>query len=457
MSRRRYKATYHFISLGCPKNLVDTERMLGLLAQDGYVLVTDPAEADLVIVNTCGFVESARAESLAVIREMADLRRTGPVRGLIVVGCLAERDGEALRRQVPEIDALAGVFAREHIAAVCEAVLHGDAARRLDCPPPPPEAMDDTARLRITPRHLAYLKIAEGCNRRCSFCTIPSIRGPYVSKPIAAVRAEAEELASDGVRELCVIAQDTTSYGVDLYGRPRLGDLLGELSGVDGLRWIRLMYAYPQHFTDDLIDRLADGPNIVPYVDLPIQHINDQVLSRMSRRVTRREIESLIGGLRRRVEGLVLRTTLIAGFPGETEAQFEELLAFLEEVRFERAGCFVYSNEAETPAARLAEQVPEPVRRQRYGRLMQAQQKIAFEWNREQVGRTLSVVIDAPAEPGVWTGRSYADAPDIDGLVYLHAPDLCPGEFVDVTITAADGYDLRGEPATGTPHRPAAP
>jgi len=447
MNKRRYKATYHFVSLGCPKNLVDTERMLGLLAQAGFVLVTEPDEADLIIINTCGFIASAREESLGVIRESARWRRTGPCRGLIVAGCLVERDGEDLRRHVPEIDALAGVFAREHIVEICTAVLR---SRRPvdDCvPPPSTQAFDDRARLRITPHHLAYLKIAEGCSRRCSFCTIPSIRGPYLSKPIEQVRAEAEELASDGVRELCVIAQDTTSYGLDLYKRPRLADLLGELATIPGLHWIRLMYAYPHHFGDDLVEVLAGVGPVVPYVDLPIQHIDDEVLRRMKRGVTRRVIETLLHRLRQAVPGLVLRTTLIAGFPGETDEQFDELLAFVRETRFERAGCFVYSNEPGTPAATLDGQVPEPVRRDRYDRLMQCQQQIALAWNASQIDRTLEVVIDGPAGPGLWAGRSYADAPEVDGLVYVEADDVPVGDFLDVQITASEGYDLKGKPA----------
>ena len=454
MTQPQHKATYYFVSLGCPKNLVDTERMLGILAQSGYVLVDDPAEADVIIINTCGFIESARAESLGMIREVARLRRTGPCRALVVVGCLVERDRERLCEQIPEIDALAGVFARERIAAICDSLLQGKRVTKPMVPPPPDKALDDTARLRITPRHMGYLKIAEGCNRRCTFCTIPAIRGPYVSKPIEQIRAEAEELASDGVRELCVIAQDTTSYGIDLYGRPRLADVLGELNTVEDLHWIRLMYAYPQHFSDALIEVLGAGGKVVPYIDLPIQHISDPVLRRMGRRVTRRETETLIDTLRTRIPGLVLRTTLIAGFPGETEAQFEELLTFLQQTRFERAGCFVYSDEAETPAARLPDPLPEPVRRERYDRLMTCQQEIAFEWNRQQVGRAVEVVVDARADADAWAGRSYADAPDIDGLVTIDAEDLCAGQFVNVTVTAADGYDLQAEPTRpGTPTR----
>src|SRR6478672_1419509 len=303
------KGTYAFVSLGCPKNTVDSERMLGKLAQDGYSLSADADGADVVVINTCGFIEPARQESLAVIREMLALKEQGKVGSVVVAGCLAERKKDDLLLEVPGVDSIVGVFGREEIAAVVDrAVAHRSEQRSL-FRPAPVRALEDTARLRITPRHYAYLKISEGCDRTCTFCATPGMRGKHVTKPIEEVLREARELAADGVRELNIVAQDTTYYGLDLYGKVRLAELLRELSGIDGLEWIRVLYAYPIHFTDELIETLAGAEKIVPYLDMPLQHINDRVLRRMQRRVTRSETERLIAKLRSAVPGLALRTT----------------------------------------------------------------------------------------------------------------------------------------------------
>jgi ribosomal protein S12 methylthiotransferase len=440
------KGTYAFVSLGCPKNLVDSERMLGRLAQDGYALVPDADGADVVVVNTCGFIEPARQESLAVIREMLALKEQGRVGSVVVAGCLAERKRDDLLLEVPEVDHIVGVFGREEITQVVDRALAQMHEQRSLFRPAPVRALDDTARLRITPRHYAYLKISEGCDRLCTFCAIPSMRGKHVTKPMEQVLREARELVDDGVRELILVAQDTTYYGLDLYGEVRLAELLRELDTLEGLDWIRVLYAYPIHFSDELIETLAGSEKVLPYLDLPLQHINDRVLRRMQRRVKRAETLELLGRLREAMPDLALRTTFIVGFPGETDAEFEELLAFVKATRFERVGVFPYSLEPGTPAARLGGHLPEGVKLERRDRLMQAQQEVAFEWGRGQVGKELEVLVDGPDPevPGYALARSYADAPDIDGLVRIKGKKLHAGDLVRVKVTAADGYDLVG-------------
>src|SRR5438874_8639448 len=313
------KPTFAFVSLGCPKNLVDSERMLGRLSEHGYALVPEADGADVVVVNTCGFIEPARQESLGVIREMLALKKEGRVGAVIVAGCLAERKKDDLLREVPEVDHIVGVFGREEISQVIDRALAQRLEQRSLFRPAPVRALEDTARLRITPRHYAYLKISEGCDRLCTFCAIPGMRGKHVTKPMEEVLREARELVEDGVRELNLVAQDTTYYGTDLYGRVRLAELLRELDALDGLEWIRVLYAYPIHFTDELIDTLAGAKRILPYLDLPLQHINDRLLRRMQRRVNRESTEDLLGRLRSAIPNLTMRTTFIVGFPGETE------------------------------------------------------------------------------------------------------------------------------------------
>ncbi len=439
--------TYSFVSLGCPKNLVDSEKMLGHLALDGFVLVEEPDGADFVVVNTCGFIESARRESTEVIREMVELKKQGRIGGLIVAGCLPERVGRRLLEEFPEIDHLMGVFARDEVARVAERLVKRVREQREVFRPAPVHALDDRARLRITPRHFAYLKISEGCDRTCTFCAIPRIRGRHVTKPEHEVVAEARELASDGVRELILVAQDLTYYGLDLYGEPRLANLLRQLEQVDGIEWIRLLYLYPQYVTDELVEVLARSDRILPYLDIPLQHINDTVLKRMQRRVTAAETRRLIARLREAIPNLVLRTTFLVGFPGETEEQFEELLEFVKEARFERLGVFTFSREPGTPADRLPEQVPESVKQQRYDRLMEVQQENAFRFAESLVGYELDVLIDEPAGDGWWKGRTYADAPEIDCNVYVKAESVQVGAFVPVEMVERRGYDLVGVPA----------
>jgi len=438
------KGTYAFISLGCPKNLIDSERMLGSLSLDGYALVPDPDGADFVIVNTCGFIESSRQESKAVLREMLELKQQGKTRGVIVAGCLAERLGKGLVEEIPEIDHVVGVFGREEITRVADKLMGGAREQELVFRPAPIRALDDRARLRITPRHYAYMKISEGCDRTCTFCAIPKMRGKHATKPMELVIAEAQELAADGVRELIVVAQDTTYYGMDLYGEVRLTPLLKELEQVDGIDWIRLLYLYPVNFSDDLVEKIATSSKIIPYLDMPLQHINDSVLKRMQRRVNRAKTVELVEKLRCDIPNLVLRTTFITGFPGETDEQFAELRDYVEETRFERMGVFTYSYEPGTPATKLDGHLPEEVKLERHNELMAVQQQIAFEFGDSLVGYELDVLIDRQVDEDTWVGRSFADAPEIDGCVYVKGSDIEVGQFVPVEIEARQDYDLVG-------------
>ncbi len=445
-----YKGSYAFVSLGCPKNTVDSERMMGLLKLDGYQLVADPDGSDFVIVNTCGFIEQARQESLAAIDEMLQLKRDGKTRSVIVSGCLAERQKEQMLQQRPDIDKLVGVFGREQITQVADQLLGDLQEQRSLFQPAPIRALPDDNRLRITPRHFAFLKVSEGCDRLCTFCAIPKMRGKHATKPMENVIAEAKQLADSGARELIIVAQDTTYYGMDLYGRPRLSELLHELNQVESLRWIRLMYFYPMYIDDVLIQTIADCDKILPYIDMPLQHINDTILRRMSRKVNRKATEEIIQRLRAGIPDLALRTTLITGFPGETEDQFQELAEFVEQQQFERLGVFTYSYEDDTPSARLPDHVDQAVMDDRRQRLMQIQQGISQRRNASLVGNTIRCIIDQPVpdqpshQPRAWVARSRFDAPDVDALVFVTENDagLTPGDLVDCEVVQAQDYDL---------------
>ena len=438
------KGTYSFVSLGCPKNLVDSERMLGLLQLDGYRMVADPVGADFVIVNTCGFIERARDESFATIREMIELKKQGRTKGIIVSGCLAEREKEQLLETCPEIDHLVGVFGREQVTKVADRLLGGLVEQRTVFQPAPSVPLVDRQRLRITPRHFAYLKISEGCDRLCTFCAIPKMRGKHATKAMEEVLAETRELIADGVRELNIVAQDTTYYGIDKYGEPRLAELLRQLDALPGVDWIRLMYLYPMYFTDELIDVIANSQHIVPYLDMPLQHINDTMLKRMQRRVNRADTEVLLEKLRKRIPNVTMRTTFITGFPGETDEQFRELVDFVREQRFERVGVFTYSLEPDTPAAKLPDHLPEDVKEARRDELLALQQELTFDWNESRVGQQMDVLLDGPVpqERDAWIGRSMADAPEIDGAVFVTGKKLKAGQIVRSEIVAAQGYDL---------------
>jgi len=450
------RGTFAMVSLGCPKNLVDGERMLGLLRKDGWQLVAEPKGSDLVIVNTCAFIDASRAESYAAIHEMLNLKKAGDTRGVIVSGCLAERQKEGLLEELPGLDAVIGVFSRDEIAKAAERLIGGLGDQRSIFRPAPARALDDSGRMRVTPRHMAYLKISEGCDRTCTFCAIPKMRGKHATKPIEEVVHEARELAADGVKELVIVAQDTTYYGMDLYGQPRLVELLDALEEVEGIQWIRLMYLYPIFFTDQLVEKIASSRKIVPYLDMPLQHASDAVLKRMQRRVNRGATEELLGKLRDRIPDLVMRTTFITGFPGETRGQFQEMVDFVRRWKFERVGVFTYSLEPDTPAARLDGHLPDEEKAARRDELMLVQKAIAHDHARRQVGRVLDVIVDRPSgvRDDVWIARTKSDAPDIDCAVYLTAPGTSPqspltGRILPVEIVAASGYDLAGVPAEG--------
>ncbi|MEQ8786931.1 MAG: 30S ribosomal protein S12 methylthiotransferase RimO [Pirellulaceae bacterium] len=448
------KGTYAFVSLGCPKNLVDSERMLGLLQLDGYDLVDDPDGADFVVVNTCGFIEQARTESFAAIDEMLDLKQRKRTRGVIVSGCLAERQREQLLESRPEIDSLIGVFGRDEVTRVADRLVGHLEEQRNVFRPAPIRALADLDRLRITPRHFAYLKISEGCDRLCTFCAIPKMRGKHATKPPEDVLAEARQLAESGTRELIIVAQDTPYYGIDLYGEPRLTELLEQLEQVDGIEWIRLMYFYPMYVDDRLIDFIAGSRKILPYLDMPLQHAHDEMLRRMARRVSRAETEDLLGKLRERIKGLSMRTTFITGFPGETDEHFEAMVDFVQQQRFERMGVFTYSLEPDTPAAKLPDHVAEDVMEDRRRRLMAVQQEIAFDRAAAQIGQSADVILDMPVEGerNVWIGRTAADAPDVDAVVFVTGgkQKLRAGQIVRSEVVATQEYDLIAV-ATGKP------
>lgn len=424
------------VSLGCSKNLVDSEKMLGRLAQGEVVFCQDPALADVLIINTCGFVKDAKEESINTILEMAKLKEECGLEKLIVTGCLAERYEKELIRDIPEIDHVVELENFDRIAEL-SGITGREKGSNGSCD------VSDSFRVRLTPRHYAYLKISEGCSNSCSYCAIPAIRGPFGSRPMDEILREAEGLAAGGARELNLIAQDSTLYGVDIYGRQCLHELLGRLSKIDPIKWIRLLYTHPAHFYPELIGEIAGNERVVKYVDMPVQHISDKMLELMGREVTRSRVEELIRRLRKEIPGLVLRTTMIVGFPGEGEREFRELLAFLEETAFERLGAFVYSQEEGTPAAAFKGRVPEPEKQRRLAEVMTLQQGITFDKNDQLVGKNLEVLVDGVQEGGrSWLARSYRDAPEVDGNVIVFDTGLVPGEFKKVTITHQEGYDL---------------
>lgn len=451
------RGRYAVISLGCPKNLVDTEQMLGRLDQDGYRMVDTVDGADFVVVNTCGFIDAARDESLGAIDEMLALKREGKLRGVVVTGCLAERQRESLLDARPDIDALVGVFGRNDIVSVADRLQAGLNEQRTLFRPAAVRPLSDAVRAAVTPRHFAYLKISEGCDRLCTFCAIPKMRGKHYSKPIEQVVDEAKRLGDSGVREIVVVAQDTTYYGKDLYGEPRLTELLTELERIESVDWIRLMYFYPMYIDDALIDVLAGSRRILPYIDMPLQHASDRMLRRMARKTTRASQEQILGRLRERIDGLVMRTTMITGFPGETDEDFAELADFVEAQRFDHMGVFTYSVEEGTPAARLGDRVPAKVARRRHDALMEIQQAFAFERGQSRVGTAEDVIIDAevPDQPGLWIGRSRGEAPDVDGVIYISGADeespVELGQIRRCEIVAADGYDLIAAPLDAPP------
>lgn len=440
------------VSLGCPKNLVDSETMLGLIHEENYEITNDPSEAEIIIVNTCGFIESAKEESINTILQMAEYKKSGSCKYIIVTGCLSQRYAEELFNELPEADAIAGVEVYDEIGSIIKRVMNGERFIMLERSKPDVIYTSKETflpRILTTPSYTAYLKIAEGCDNCCSYCAIPKIRGPYRSKPMEQVLKEAKALAANGVKELIVVAQDTTRYGEDLPGgKLLLADLLKELNKIESLKWIRVMYCYPNNFTDELIETFASLDKVCKYVDLPLQHASNRLLASMNRYDTREEVETLLAKLRKRIPGIVIRTTFIVGFPGETNADFEELKEFVEQQRFENAGVFAYSQEEGTVAGAMPNQIPDEIKQERYHELMALQAQISEEIHKDTEGQTLEVLVEGIEEDGsgLHYGRSYREAPDIDGLVFIENPgDIKPGCFVKVNILQGFTYESVGE------------
>lgn len=434
-----------FVSLGCDKNLVDTEFMIGALRERGHTFTNEEREAEAIIINSCCFINDAKEESINTILEMAEYKDAGSCRALIVTGCLSERYREEIRREIPQVDAVIGTNSYGEIGAALEAVSQGGEYELFR----PLEGIPElrSSRSLTTGGHYAHLKIAEGCNKNCTYCIIPNIRGRYRSVPMEELLAQAKELAGQGVKELILVAQETTLYGVDLYGEKSLHRLLDELNQISGIQWIRLMYCYPEEIYEELIQSIKRNKKVCHYLDMPIQHINNDILKRMGRRATKEELTERIRHLREEIEDITLRTTLITGFPGETQEMHEELMYFLNEMEFDRLGAFPYSPEEGTPAAEFPEQVDEYQKSVWQEEIMELQEEIIFDKNEEMKGRSLWVMIEGKVDgEEAYVGRTFRDAPDIDGYIFVNTEEmLMTGDFVEVTVTGAYEYDLIGE------------
>ncbi len=435
-----------FLSLGCAKNLVNCEQMMALTRDSGHTLCKEPAGADVVVINTCGFIDSAKSEAIDHILQMAQLKAEGKIRKILVTGCLSQRYGTQILEELPEVDGVLGCGSYEDIVDALEEVISGGTPKyfgSIDAP------VDEGDRILITPEYTAYLRIAEGCDNHCSYCVIPSLRGKYRSRPMDNIVAEAEDLVRGGVKELIVIAQDITRYGLDLYGGHKLAELLERLCAISGVHWIRLHYLYPDEITQELIDTVARQEKILPYLDIPIQHCNDRILSAMNRRGDKAYLTELFAKLRTQIPGLVLRTSIIAGLPYEDETAFEELCDFLREQKFERAGVFPYSPEEGTPAAEMEERVDEEEANRRVELLVDLQSRVMDAFNESWLGDTVEVLCEGfDGQAQMYVGRSYADSPDVDGHVYFTAEeDIAPGTFVPVRITGSMDGDMTGEAA----------
>lgn len=436
---------FHLVSLGCEKNLVDSEFMIGLMLKEGYEFTQNPEEAEIIIVNTCSFIHDAKQESIDTILELNEYR-SYKLKCLIVTGCLSQRYSDEILSLLPEIDAILGASNYDRIGDAVRACLSSNEQHSIigdinDLP------IAQANRVITTLGHFEYLKIAEGCDKHCTYCAIPKIRGNYRSYPIEELLKQAKMLADEGVKELILVAQETTVYGVDLYGHKALPRLLKELSKIDGIEWIRLMYAYPEEIDDELIEEMAVNPKVLHYIDMPIQHSEDTILKRMGRRCSKSDLISIISRLRARIPDICIRTTLITGFPGENQEDFEGVYNFVNETEFDRLGVFTYSCEEDTPAALMPDQVSEDIKKSRYAELMELQQEIVFENNEKMIGKKMQAMIEGflPDE-GVYVARTYRDAPDIDGLVFIkYSREHMTGDLVDITITGAYEYDLNGE------------
>lgn len=430
------------ISLGCPKNQVDGEVLLAKLADAGFKIVNTIEDSDIMIVNTCGFIEAAKTEAIETILEVAEYKNAGIISAIVVTGCLAERYKDDVLSELPEVDAVVGIGANSDIVKICQKALCGISTANFPnkCYLPLNEK-----RMLSTPPHWAYLKIAEGCDNRCAFCAIPGIRGKFRSRPMVEVIDEAKTLAAKGIKEVILIAQDTTKYGQDIYGEYKLASLLKELVKIDGIEWIRLYYCYPQRITDELIEVIRDNEKICSYIDVPLQHSDATVLRNMRRVGTGEDYKALIAKMRKEIPDLALRTTLMVGFPGETDEQFENLCSFIKDVKFDRIGCFAFSPEEDTPAYDMDNQLDDDVKNHRQEILMDLQYGISESLNKSRVGKTYKVIVDS-VKDNVCVGRSYMDSPEIDtGIIFSSTPDIKIGDFVNVKITDVDGYDLIGE------------
>lgn len=434
-----------WISLGCDKNLVDSEMMLGMLAERGYTFTDDEKQADAAVVNTCCFINDAKEESINTLLEMAQLRKDGRIKALVAAGCLAQRYREEIQQEIEEVDSIIGTTAIDTIADTLDHLFEGGRENHIeDCNRTP---VYGRKRLVTTGGHYAYLKIAEGCDKHCTYCIIPKVRGNFRSIPMESLLQEAGQLAQEGVKELILVAQETTLYGQDLYGEKMLPKLLHELCKIQGLYWIRILYCYPEEITEELIEAVRSEEKVCNYLDIPIQHASDTVLKRMGRRTGREQLVSIIGRLRERIPDICLRTTLITGFPGETQEDHEELMGFVDEMEFDRLGVFPYSPEEGTPAAEMKEQISEETKQERQAELMELQQEIAFEKTEEMIGRTVLAMVEGKvADEDAWIARTYKDAPGVDGYLFIHTErELKSGDFVRVRVTGAYEYDLIGE------------
>jgi len=434
-----------FLSLGCDKNLCDSEHMLALLRASGHTFTDSEEEAEVIVINTCCFIGDVKEESINEILRLAELKKTGTLKLLLVTGCLSERYQKELPQELPEVDGALGIASWDRLPELLEAASRGEHPMYFDNKD---LLVNADSRVLTTGGHYAYLKIAEGCNKFCTYCIIPYIRGRFRSVPMEKLLAEAAELAEQGVKELILVAQETTVYGTDLYGKKTLPELVEKLSEIEGIEWIRLLYCYPEEITPELIETIKTNPKVVHYLDLPIQHCEDRILKAMNRRTTKAKLLETLKTLRTEIPDIALRTTLITGFPGETFRDARALLNFVKEAKFDRLGAFAYSQEEDTPAASFPGQVPEKLRAERRDRIMEAQQEIAFAKAESMIGRTLKVLVEGriTTEKDVYAGRTYMDAPDVDGLIFFRSDyDLMSGQMVDVTVNASSGYDLQGE------------
>ena len=434
-----------FVSLGCDKNLVDTEMMLGMLSERGYEFTDDEQEAEAVVVNTCCFIHDAKEESIQTLLEMAELKKTGKVKAVIAAGCLSQRYSDEIQVEIPEVDAIIGTASIDQVADALDEVLAGQKTNHLkdiDAEP-----VFGKKRIVTTGGHYAYLKIAEGCDKHCSYCIIPKVRGKYRSIPMESLVTEAENLVEAGVKELILVAQETTLYGKDLYGKKMLPELLNRLCEISGLYWIRILYCYPEEITEELIQTISSQEKICNYLDIPIQHASDKILKKMGRRTSNEDIRNIISRVRQEIPDICIRTTFITGFPGETFEDHETVMNFVDEMEFDRLGVFTYSPEEDTPAASFEDQIDEEVKKERQAEIMELQQEIAFEKAEAMVGRAVLAMIEGKvADENAYVGRTYKDAPNVDGMIFINTDEeLMTGDFVTVKITGSYEYDLIGE------------